>query len=100
MNNINRSLRLIREFHRLKQNELAEKLKLSASHLSEIESGIKTPSLELINKYSEIFDIPASSILLFAEAQTDGAHDLNDIRGRIADKALKMLEWIAMTKNA
>ena len=46
------ALRLIRVFHDVKQNELAARLGISKSHLSEIESGRKQPRLELIERYS------------------------------------------------
>ena len=55
---INEALKLIRVFHDLRQFELAEHLKVSKSHISEIESGTKTPSLELMEKYSAEFRIP------------------------------------------
>ena len=64
---INEALRLIRVFHDLKQIQAAEMLGVSQSYLSEIERGIKSPTLEIIQKYSEAFDIPASSILFFFE---------------------------------
>ena len=41
---INEALRLIRVFHDLKQFELADRLKVSKSHISEIESGNWLPS--------------------------------------------------------
>lgn len=61
------ALRLIRVFHDLKQIELADKMGVSKSYISEIEAGKKSPSIQLIEKYSEEFKIPVSSILFFAE---------------------------------
>jgi len=92
MKHLGTSLKLIRQFHRLKQKELAAKLDISTSHLSEIESEQKSPSLELLERYSRTFDLPASSIMIFAEMQKDSAK----LEYRIADKAVKMLDWIAM----
>ena len=68
---IHEALRLIRVFHDLKQNELAEKLKISKSYLSEIENGIKKPSLDLIEKYSSVFKTKPSVILFFSEDLTE-----------------------------
>jgi transcriptional regulator with XRE-family HTH domain len=62
-----KGLRLIRIFHGLKLNELAKKLDISPSYLSEIERGIKKPTLEVIQKYAEIFDTKPSSIMFFCE---------------------------------
>ena len=62
------ALRLIRVFHDMKQNELATHLGISKSHLSEIESGKKQPSLQLIERYSSEFGIPAVIYLVFRRA--------------------------------
>lgn len=61
------ALRCIRKFHDLNQNSTAEKLGISKSYLSEIESGTKEPTLQLVQRYADVFKIPASSILFFAE---------------------------------
>ena len=93
MKHLNTSLRLIRQFHRLKQKELAAKLEISPSHLSEIEGGTKNPSIDLLEKYSQVFHLPTSSIMMFVEIQNKGA---DAMEYKIADKALKMLEWLTL----
>jgi transcriptional regulator with XRE-family HTH domain len=89
---IDKALTLIRVFHNLKQKDLAERLNISPSYLSEIESGKKPVTLELLQKYSEQFRIPTSSLMYFSEQidQLGGQHTASPI----AVKALKMLEWI------
>ena len=64
-NMINEALRLIRVFHDLSQKKLAESLRVSNSHLSEIESGKKTPSIELIEKYANIDSCRASFLRFY-----------------------------------
>jgi transcriptional regulator with XRE-family HTH domain len=64
---LNEALRLLRVYHDLKAIELAEKLAISASYLSEIESGKKEPTLELIRTYAEVFNTSPSAILFFSE---------------------------------
>lgn len=64
---IGAALRCIRKFHDLNQNAAAEKLGISKSYLSEIESETKEPTLQLIQRYADVFKLPASSILFFAE---------------------------------
>jgi transcriptional regulator with XRE-family HTH domain len=66
------ALRLVREFHGLGLTEAAARLELSKSYVSEIESGQKTPTLKVLEKYSEIFEIPVSSILFFSETIKEG----------------------------
>ena len=88
------ALRLVRVFHDMNQTALAERLGISKSYLSELESGKKSPTLELLQKYSEAFNMPLSSLLFFAEnVGTPSRPD--KVRAAIAGKALKMLQWIA-----
>ena len=91
------ALRLIRVFHDVKQNELADRFGISKSYLSEIESGKKTPSVEIIEKYASEFQIPKSSILFFSEQLEDPlpSHKLIDkARGVIAGKVISFLKVI------
>lgn len=94
---LSEALRLIRVFHDMKQSELAAQLGVSKSHLSEIESGRKTPSLDLAKRYAEAFDLPLSSILFFAE-RLDGSEGdpgkLDRARGVIAEKILNFLKLV------
>ena len=93
---IGEALRLIRVYHDLKQNELAIRLDISQSHLSEIERGKKPPSNELIERYSKEFNLPVSSIWFFDEHLADGVKPstLDRARGIIADKILDFLRLI------
>jgi transcriptional regulator with XRE-family HTH domain len=87
---IGEALRLIRVFHNLKQTEAAEKIGISQSHVSELERGAKIPTLDVIEKYAEAFDIPASSIIYFSEnirPQTRATRS-------VANKILKLLQFI------
>lgn len=91
---LSKALRLIRVFHDLRQNELAEQLRISRSHLSEIESGGKTPSMQVLESYSRVFSIPLSSILFFAE-NLNGNPTVEKARSAISSKVLAMMELVA-----
>lgn len=91
---LNRALKLLRTFHQLNQTELAQRLSISNSYLSEIESGNKKPGLDLLEKYSSVFRIPVSSILLFSEKLEDNRPS-EKLREKAADKILRILEWIS-----
>lgn len=52
------------------QKELAEIVGISRSHLSEIESGKKSPSLEVLNKIAVSFDLGHVWRLLYIEANS------------------------------
>lgn len=96
---LNQALRLIRTYHDFSQTELCSELGVSNSYLSEIESGKKQPTLELLKKYSEMFDIPLSSILFFSE-NLDKQKSSDKIRKNIAGKIISMLEWNENRINA
>jgi transcriptional regulator with XRE-family HTH domain len=91
---LNEALRLMRVFNDLSQKELAEKLGISKSYISEIESGKKTPTLELLNRYSDNFDIPTSSIMFFAES-LDKDTKSEKLRVFVSSKILAILNVIA-----
>jgi transcriptional regulator with XRE-family HTH domain len=87
------ALRLVRVFHDMNQSTLAERLQISKSYLSEIESGKKQVTLELLKKYADTFGMPLSSLLFFAEQFEGGARE--KVRTVIAGKVVKMLDWMA-----
>lgn len=95
------ALRLIRVYHDMTQTQLSYELGISNSFLSELESGKKNPSLELLSKYGERFQIPLSSLLFFSES-LDKSKITSGIRTGVARKVLSLLNWVAKTnpKNA
>jgi transcriptional regulator with XRE-family HTH domain len=93
VNMLNEALKQVRVFHQLKQVELAEKLDISKSYLSELESGRKAVSMDLLQKYAEIFSVPASSLLMFSE-NMEAAKTSDKLRLKCASKIIKAMEWI------
>ena len=91
---IKKALKTLRQYHNLNQTQLAEKLSVSTSYLSEIESGKKEPSLDLLHKYSDCFNIPLSSLLVFSET-LDGSQNISKVRTFVSKKMLKIIEWIS-----
>lgn len=94
---LSEALRLIRVFHDLKQADLALRLGLSKSYVSEIEGGTKTPTIEIIEKYAREFKVPASSILFFSEQLDPGTRRRSArdrARGVIASKILDLLKLV------
>lgn len=91
---LNRALKLLRTYHQFTQIELAKRLSISNSYLSEIEGGSKTPGVDLLEKYAEIFKMPLSSIMLFSETLSGPKRRGDRVRQAAADKILRLLEWI------
>ncbi|MCH5500960.1 helix-turn-helix domain-containing protein [Pseudomonas syringae pv. syringae] len=96
---LNQALRLIRTYHDLSQTELCKELGVSNSYLSEIESGKKQPTMELLTKYSDHFEIPLSSILFFSE-NIDAPKPTSKLRTSIAKKVINLLEWVENKNEA
>lgn len=88
---IAKALKAIRVSYELTQTELAQKLQIGKSHLSEIESEAKKPSLALLLRYSEAFDIPLSSILFLAEHIDEGIDEKTEF---ISPKIIALLKFI------
>lgn len=91
---LDNALKMIRVFHNLSQKELAERLSIVPSFLSEIETGKKQPTLALLQKYSEEFKIPVSSIMYFSESLKDGTIG-ERTRVSVSRKVLALLNFIA-----
>jgi len=84
------ALRLIRVFHDCKPSELAAALGLSASYLSEIENGKKTPSMDVLQKYADYFDTTLSAIMFFSE----DIAKVKPTKAAITKKLIKFLQII------
>ena len=95
---LNEALKQIRIFHQIKQAELAVQLEISRPYLSEIESGRKSVSMDILNRYAEIFDVPKSSLLLFSE--NIGKNKLSEsFRSVCAGKIIQIMEWMNARKE-
>jgi transcriptional regulator with XRE-family HTH domain len=93
---LNEALRLIRIFHDMKSADLASELGISKSYLSEIERGKKQPSVKLINKYSEVFEVKPSAIMFFSEEIEN-----NSLKNKVKNKLrFKMLSFLQAVENA
>ncbi len=92
---LNEALKQIRVFHQMKQVDLAKDLSISKSYLSEIESGRKSISMDILQKYAEIFSVPVSSLMLFSE-NMDAAKASDKLRLKCANKIIKIMEWVGV----
>jgi transcriptional regulator with XRE-family HTH domain len=95
---INEALRLVRLAHGYKSKEVAEKLGVSASYLSEIENGKKTPTLDLLQKYSGFFDIRLSTLMFFTE-ELDRERPKEKIKDNVRKYIFKLMQLIEKQKD-
>ena len=92
---LNDALLTIRKYHRISQPDLSQSLGISNSYLSEIESGKKKPTLELLDKYSEYFDIPVSSLMFFSENMDKHDTLSGKFRYFTGSKVIKLMNWLS-----
>lgn len=60
-------LQRLRKIYGYTGAEMSKNLGISVSYLSEIENNKKPPSLELLEKYSAVYEIKLSSLILLSE---------------------------------
>jgi transcriptional regulator with XRE-family HTH domain len=90
------TLSAIRRFHSLTLTEAASQLDIAKSYLSEVENGKKEPSLAVLKKMSEVYKIPVSHIMFFAENYKPNESPTSKrTRNLLASGWLKILESLA-----
>ena len=90
------TLKLLRTFYGYKSVEMAQMIGISQSYLSEIENNKKQPSLEILDKYAEAFDMKVSTILLFSESleKDDLLQKNNTTKLKVARAGIKLLRLL------
>ena len=86
------TLKLLRIFFGYKSVEMAKKLNISQSFLSEVENGKKNPTLELLKQYSKVFNIKVSTIVLLSESLEKDRNSKKNIKHNIAGIGMKVLK--------
>ncbi|MBR1637756.1 MAG: helix-turn-helix transcriptional regulator [Treponema sp.] len=86
------NLKFYRKNAGLSQQQLAEKADIATNYLSEIERGLKFPSVELIERLAEELDIPPS--FLFIGDKADGKEELL-IKKRNSEFCKKLLSTVS-----
>jgi transcriptional regulator with XRE-family HTH domain len=85
---VKKKLRLL---YSVSAKDLAHDIGISPSYLSEIENSKKTPSLELLNKYSQVFEIKVSTIMLMAEDYSENRRKKSKPEMFIQKRLIKIL---------
>jgi transcriptional regulator with XRE-family HTH domain len=94
---INEALRLLRLYCGFSQAEMAKRLSVAQSMVSQIESGRKNVTMDLLEAYSEATGVRMSQLLFFAE-EIEGQPIARRGQLIVADKVLKLLEKIKPVK--
>ncbi|MEX0828413.1 MAG: hypothetical protein WD005_05615, partial [Haliea sp.] len=57
------------------------------------------PTLELVEKYSEYFDIPVSSLMFFSENLDSCNSASSKFKAGFASRILTIMEWVSVTND-
>ena len=87
-------LKKTRLIYGYKANEMSKVLGISPSYLSEIENNHKKPTYELLEKYSEVYDIKLSSLILLSENFED-AEKKNKSNDFIRSMMMKLINGMS-----
>ena len=90
--NIGHAIRTVRQKRMYKQKDLAAKLGISPSFLSQIEQGKREPSSRLIEQVAEKLDIPVQLIVLLA---TEFKADNSKFEYQLKDISFAMLDILS-----
>ncbi len=82
-------LKRLRVFNQMTQSEVAEKLGVSKSQVSEIEAAKRNISAKVVQKYSDIFGINVSLIYLLSEKLENRV-----VTSSMEKKVLGIFNWI------
>jgi len=79
---ISKLLKLLRVYNGVLQRDMAKRLKKYASHVSRLEKGERSVSLEVINEYCDMAGIKLSDFFRIIEESDDSANII-ELRGYI-----------------
>ena len=88
---INEALALARMYWGYSQAEIAQALGMSQAMVSEIERGVKSVTMETLERYSKVLGVKKSQLMFFAE-EIEGEYPVRKGRLVIAEKALRLLQ--------
>lgn len=88
--NIGLAIKSIRSIYDMRSKELAQNLDISPSYLSEIETGRKTISFQLLTKFSQYFKLKPSTVILIAESITE-MKETNESKIDSQNKIMKII---------
>ena len=92
-----KALRVLREFHYLKQIDVSRAMGMSSATICRVETDKFTPSIDMLDRFARFYDIPVSSIILIAEALD--SDDATSMRKIVCGKVIRLLEWLESIKT-
>lgn len=85
------ALKLIRVLNNTKSKDLAKELDISPSYLSQIENNKRNPTLKIIEKYAEVFEMRTSTLVFLLEEYEKQSFS-GKIKGNTQDLVLNLMQ--------
>lgn len=92
---LHKALRLIRQYHKESLVDLSASLGVPKDRIVDLESGVWSPSIEILQRYASHFDIPLSSLVFFSESLGTQGRLSKRLRLNLAGKVLDIVEWVS-----
>lgn len=92
---LHKALRLIRQYHHESIADLSLVLDIPKEKISDLESGVSSPSVDVLQRYAIHFDIPVSSLVFFSETLGTQGRLSKKLRLNLAGKILDVVEWVS-----
>ena len=92
---IGNTLALARKAKKLSQTELAKRVGLQSSYISQIESNDKVPTIQTLESIGKVLEVPAGIILLKAKVE----ENIKDIDKGMFDKLIGALNELYFDKS-
>jgi len=97
--NLGNAIMSVRKQMGMKQCELAEACGISQTSLSQIETGLKRPSLRTQKKICEVFEIPDSVLYILGMQDTDIPENKKEVYGLIFPSIRTLVLQLVTTKD-
>lgn len=92
---LHKALRLIRQYHNKSISELSSDLNIPKEKIVEFESGVSSPSIDILQSYASHFDMPVTSLVFFSESLGTQGRLSKKLRLNLAGNILDILEWVS-----
>lgn len=97
---IGKTISVLRKEKKIKQIELAEITGISQTYLSQIEKGVKVPTIEILEKISLALGIPYAILSFLSIDKNDIAEDKKEAYNRFEPVISSIIKEIFFTKNS
>ena len=89
--NLGKAIKTCRTNRGMKQGELARKAKLSVSHLSLLERGLRDPTMSVVGRIAKALKLPVNILMFFAADQNELTSMPTDLREKLSALTVSLM---------